>query len=112
DRFGARRIYALSLALWSVVTAAVSLLGLITSPVLVAVTIVFVLRLLLGIFESPAFPANARVATTWFPTAERGRATAVFNSAQYFATALFAPVMGWLTHAFGWRWVFVLLGVL
>ncbi|GHF19944.1 putative glucarate transporter [Amycolatopsis deserti] len=112
DRFGARKIYALSLALWTVVTAAISLVGLITTPVLVAVTIVFALRLLLGVFESPAFPANARVATTWFPTAERGRATAVFNSAQYFATALFAPVMGWITHEFGWRWVFVMLGVL
>lgn len=112
DRFGARRVYALSLALWTMVTAAISLVGLITTPVLVAVTIVFVLRLLLGIFESPAFPANAQVATAWFPTAERGRATAVFNSAQYFATALFAPVMGWITHEFGWRWVFVLLGVL
>jgi D-galactonate transporter len=112
DRFGARRIYAVSLASWTVVTAVISLVGLITTPVLVAVTIVFALRLLLGVFESPAFPANARVATTWFPTAERGRATAVFNSAQYFATALFAPVMGWITHEFGWRWVFVMLGVL
>ncbi|CAM03866.1 ACS family glucarate transporter-like MFS transporter [Saccharopolyspora erythraea NRRL 2338] len=112
DRFGARRVYALILGLWTLVTAAISLVGLITTPVLVAVTVIFVLRLLLGVFESPAFPANARVATAWFPTAERGRATAVFNSAQYFATALFAPVMGWVTHQFGWRWVFVLLGVL
>ena len=36
----------------------------------------------------------------------------MFNSAQYFATAAFAPIMGWLTHQFGWRWVFVMLGVL
>lgn len=111
DRFGARRVYALSLGLWTLVTLAVSAVGLITAPVLVAVSIIFALRLLLGVFESPAFPANARVATAWFPTAERGRATAVFNSAQYFATALFAPIMGWVTHQFGWRWVFVLLGV-
>lgn len=112
DRFGARRIYGASIALWTLVTFLISLVGLITTPVLVTVTIIFVLRLLLGAFECPAFPANARIATTWFPTAERGRATAVFNSAQYFATALFAPIMGWVTHAFGWRWVFVLLGVL
>ncbi|MCX2731465.1 MFS transporter [Saccharopolyspora sp. NFXS83] len=112
DRFGARRVYAFSLVLWTLVTLAVSFVGLITTPVLVAVTIIFLLRLLLGAFESPAFPANARVATAWFPTAERGRATAIFNSAQYFATALFAPIMGWITHQFGWRWVFVMLGVL
>jgi D-galactonate transporter len=112
DRFGARRMYAASLALWTLVTLGVSFVGLVTTPVLVALTILFGLRFALGIFESPAFPANARVATMWFPTAERGRATAVFNSAQYFATALFAPIIGWITHEFGWRWVFVMLGVL
>ncbi|WP_028921284.1 MFS transporter [Pseudonocardia acaciae] len=112
DRYGARRIYGVSIALWTLVTFLISLVGLVTTPVLVTVTIIFGLRLLLGVFESPAFPANARIATTWFPTAERGRATAVFNSAQYFATAMFAPIMGWVTHSFGWRWVFVLLGVL
>jgi len=110
DRFGSRRIYAGSLALWTLVTAATSLVGLITTRVLVALVLVFALRLLLGVFESPAFPANARVATVWFPTAERGMATAVFNAAQYFATVLFAPVMAWVTHEYGWRWVFVLLG--
>lgn len=110
DRFGARRVYAGSLVLWTLVTAATSLVGLITTRVVVALVLVFGLRLLLGVFESPAFPANARVSTVWFPTAERGTATAVFNAAQYFATVLFAPVMAWVTHEYGWRWVFVLLG--
>ena len=112
DRFGARRVYGASIALWTVVTFAISFVGLITLPVVAWVAVIFALRVLLGVFESPAFPANARVTMTWFPTAERGRATAVFNSAQYFATALFAPIMGWITHAFGWRWVFVMLGVI
>ncbi|MGI5132161.1 MFS transporter [Pseudonocardia sp. CA-107938] len=112
DRFGARRVYGASIALWTVVTFALSFVGLVTLPVVVWVAVIFALRVLLGVFESPAFPANARVTMTWFPTAERGRATAIFNSAQYFATALFAPIMGWVTHEFGWRWVFVLLGVI
>ncbi|MQY20878.1 MFS transporter [Nocardia macrotermitis] len=112
DRFGARRVYAGSLALWTLATAATSLAGLITTRVVIALVVMFALRLLLGVFESPAFPANARVATIWFPTAERGQATAVFNSGQYFATVLFAPIMAWVTHEFGWRWVFVLLGAL
>ncbi len=49
---------------------------------------------------------------TWFPTAERGTAAAIFNSAQYFATVLFAPIMGWITHAFGWPHVFTVMGLL
>jgi ACS family glucarate transporter-like MFS transporter len=35
---------------------------------------------------------------------------AVFNSAQYFATVIFAPIMGWLTHAVGWNHVFFFMG--
>jgi MFS family permease len=25
---------------------------------------------------------------------------------------VFAPLMGWLVHAFGWQWVFAVMGVL
>ena len=77
-----------------------------------AVYVMFALRFLLGLVESPAFPANGRIVAAWFPTAERGTATAVFNSAQYFATVLFAPIMGWITHALGWQYVFYFMGVI
>lgn len=112
DRFGAKKVYGLSLMLWSATTFVVGFVGLVSTSVLVSVSILFGLRLILGIVESPAFPANARITTMWFPTKERGRATAVFNSAQYLATAMFAPIMGWMTYSFGWRWGFFLLGIL
>jgi ACS family glucarate transporter-like MFS transporter len=111
DRFGAKKIYGLSLTLWSAVTFVVGFVGLISTPVLVSVSILFGLRLALGFVESPAFPANARITTMWFPTKERGQATAIFNSAQYLATAMFAPLMGWMTFTFGWRWGFFILGI-
>jgi MFS family permease len=44
------------------------------------------------------------------PDQERGTAAAIFNSAQYFATVLFAPIMGWLVHSFGWESVFFVMG--
>ncbi|MFB0974939.1 MAG: MFS transporter, partial [Tolumonas sp.] len=40
----------------------------------------------------------------------RGTAVSIFNSAQYFATVIFAPIMGWLTHAVGWSHVFFFMG--
>ncbi|MGW8370145.1 MAG: MFS transporter, partial [Gammaproteobacteria bacterium] len=40
----------------------------------------------------------------------RGTASAIFNSAQYFATVLFAPIMGWITFTFGWEYVFIVMG--
>src|SRR5205814_1428069 len=42
---------------------------------------------------------------------ERGTASAVFNSAQYFSTALFAPITGAITARLGWRYVFFFMGV-
>jgi ACS family glucarate transporter-like MFS transporter len=47
----------------------------------------------------------------WFPGSERGTASAIFNSAQYFSLVAFAPLMGWLAHSFGWRSVFWVMGL-
>jgi len=63
-----------------------------------------------GLCESPSFPGNARIVAAWFPAKERGTASAIFNSAQYFATVLFAPIMGWITYVYGWQKVFLLMG--
>ncbi|KJK21990.1 glucarate transporter [Burkholderiaceae bacterium 16] len=111
DRFGARRIYACSIFLWSLFTLLQGFIGAFAT-VGAAVTTLFVLRFAVGLAESPAFPANAKVVASWFPTAERGTASAIFNSAQYFAAVLFTPLMAWLTHALGWHHVYLWMGAL
>lgn len=110
DRWGAPRVYGWSIALWSVFTVLQGFVGGFDGRV--AVVLLFGLRLLLGVAEAPSFPANARIVAAWFPTAERGTASAIFNSAQYFATVLFAPIMGWIVHRFGWEQVFWFMGML
>ncbi|OUL73597.1 MFS transporter, partial [Paraburkholderia hospita] len=84
DRFSARRVYAASIFLWSLFTLLQSTMGVLGSGA-AAVTALFVLRFVMGAAEAPAFPANAKVVASWFPTKERGTASAIFNSAQYFA---------------------------
>ncbi|SAK52473.1 d-galactonate transporter [Caballeronia hypogeia] len=110
DRFGARRVYAASIFLWSLFTLLQSSIGLLGSAA-TAVTALFVLRFAMGAAEAPAFPANAKVVASWFPTKERGTASAIFNSAQYFAAVVFTPLMAWLTHEFGWHHVYIVMGV-
>lgn len=110
DRFGSRRVYFFSILLWSLVTGAQSLLAFGSGAT--AVVTLFVLRLMVGFAEAPAFPGNARIVAAWFPACERGTASAIFNSAQYFATVLFAPLMGWITQTFGWPWTYGLMGAL
>ena len=110
DRFGTKRIYAGAIAIWSIFTACQGMVGLITG--LSAVATLFALRFLVGLAEAPSFPGNARLVAAWFPSAERGTASAIFNSAQYFSLVAFAPLMGWLVHSFGWRSVFWVMGAL
>ncbi|SEJ97555.1 MFS transporter [Paraburkholderia diazotrophica] len=108
DRFGSKRVYAASIFIWSLFTV---LQGTVTYlSISLAVSTLFALRFLVGLSEAPSFPANGRIVAAWFPAAERGTASAIFNSAQYFATVLFAPIMGWVTHRFGWPYVFYFMG--
>jgi len=110
DRFGSKRVYVMSILLWSLVTLLQGLVGVV--PAAAAVTVLFGLRFLLGLAEAPSFPGNSRIVSAWFPTAERGTASAIFNSAQYFALVLFSPIMGAITHAYGWRYVFFVMGAI
>jgi ACS family glucarate transporter-like MFS transporter len=108
DRFGSKITYFFSIFLWSVFTMFTGAAGFVAGGT--AVTLLFVLRMMVGAAEAPSFPGNSRIASAWFPTQERGLAAALFNSAQYFATVLFAPIMGWLVHSFGWQSVFYVMG--
>ncbi|MGY4492442.1 MFS transporter [Pseudomonas sp. TE3610] len=108
DRFGSKKVYALSIFTWSLFTVLQGFVG--EFGVSTAVVALFMLRFLVGLAEAPSFPGNARIVAAWFPTAERGTASAIFNSAQYFATVLFAPLMGWIVFTFGWQHVFMVMG--
>ena len=110
DRFGSKITYFFSIFLWSLFTMMMGAVGFFTGAA--AVAVLFGLRLLIGAAEAPSFPGNSRITSAWFPTSERGTAAAIFNSAQYFATALFAPLMGWLIHTFDWQSVFYVMGAL
>jgi ACS family glucarate transporter-like MFS transporter len=108
DRFGSKITYFFSIFLWSLFTMLTGTVGFLSGGA--AVATLFALRLVVGAAEAPSFPGNSRITSAWFPTHERGLASALFNSAQYFATVLFAPIMGWLVHAFGWQSVFFVMG--
>jgi len=108
DRFGTKITYFFSIFLWSLFTLFTGAAGFFTGGA--AVVVLFGLRMLVGASEAPSFPGNSRIASAWFPTHERGLAAAIFNSAQYFATVLFAPIMGWLVHSYGWHSVFYAMG--
>ncbi|AHF78262.1 D-galactonate transporter [Sodalis praecaptivus] len=108
DRYGSKKVYSYSLFFWSLFTFLQGFVGFF--PIAYAAMTLFFLRFMLGFSEAPSFPANARIVAAWFPTRERGTASAIFNSAQYFSLAIFSPLLGWLTYTWGWEHVFTVMG--
>jgi len=110
DRFGSKHVYGVSIVFWSICALLAGFTGYL--PAVAAFYTLFVLRLLSGLAQAPVFPGNGRIVAVWFPTAERGRASAIFNSSQYFALVLFAPIMGWIVHKWGWKQCFWFAGAI
>lgn len=102
DRWGVRRVGRISALLWSVASFAAAI-----AP---GITWFFGARLLLGVSESPTFPANAKALGYWFTRDERGLATAITDAAAKLATAIGVPFIGVLLFYFGWRWSFAATG--
>jgi len=102
DRFGVRRIGIISTVIWSVASFA--------AAISTGVAGMFGARFLLGIGEAPTFPANAKATGYWFPKDERSLATAMFDSAAKFSSAIGIPLLGLLLLNFGWRWNFAATG--
>lgn len=103
DRFGSRWTYGVSLITWSAATMAQGLVG--------SFATLFGLRLAIGAMEAPAFPANSRAVTVWFPARERGLANSIYLCGQYIGTALFTGGLLWLATSWGWRHMFYTTGV-
>jgi len=104
DRLGVRRVGLISTLIWSVASFA--------AAVSTGVGGLFGARFLLGIGEAPTFPANAKATGYWFPINERSLATATFDAAAKFASAIGIPLLGLLLVYFGWRWNFAATGLI
>ncbi|WP_414704401.1 MFS transporter [Pseudomonas sp. UBA4194] len=102
DRFGSRFTYGVSLISWSAVTICQGLAS--------GFATLFGLRLAVGAMEAPAFPANSRAVTVWFPARERGMASSIYVCGQYLGTALFTGALLWLATTYDWRHVFYSTG--
>ncbi|MFJ4156239.1 MFS transporter [Pseudomonas sp. NPDC089752] len=110
DRFGSIRVLGLAIVAWSLFTVVIGTVAMM--PVGLAFLAVFVFRFLVGLAEAPCFPANSKIVSMWFPTAERGTATAIFNSSQYFAAVVFTPLLAWISTRWGWPWIFYVMGAI
>ncbi len=103
DKVGTRAGYTIYLVVWSLAAAAHALAN---SAATFAVA-----RFALGIGESGNFPAAIKTVAEWFPKKERALATGIFNSGSNVGAILAPALVPIITLSFGWRWAFVITGV-
>ncbi|WP_420259286.1 MFS transporter, partial [Kluyvera sp. M-M157-B] len=103
DRFGNKLTYFLALSFWSLFT--------LLHGFAVGLKTLLLCRFGLGVSEAPCFPVNSRVVSAWFPQHERAKATAVYTVGEYLGLACFAPLLFWIMGGFGWRMLFISVGV-
>ena len=103
DKFGPRFLLTCGLSLWS--------LAQLIAGFVQGFGQFFGARLLLGIGEAPQFPTGARVVRDWFHPRDRGLATGIFNCASSLGTAIAVPLLTFLMLSYGWRVMFMIMGV-
>ena len=104
DIIGTRLGLALAVIWWSVVSMLTGFANSILS--------FSVFRFLLGIGEGCNWPGASKTVAEWFPAKERGVAVAIFDSGSSVGGAIAALTVPWVAIFFGWRYAFVLSGVL
>ena len=104
DRFSVYRLLGWGVALWAAATLLSGFVGGFVSLI--------VLRLMLGIGESFAFPASSKIIAEQVPPEGRGMANAAVSMGIALGPALGTLAGGAILASFGWRPVFIIFGLL
>ena len=103
DRLPVYRVYAAGIALWAASTFLTGFAnGLIS---------LIILRVLLGIGESVAFPGSSKMISRHVPAERRGIANAAVGAALAIGPAAGTLAGGLITASYGWRPMFVVFGL-
>ncbi len=102
ERYGAHRVLAAGLIIWASATLLIGLSS--------AFTVLFALRLLLGIGESTGFPCVSKLLASAVPTTSLGTANGIVGFAYLFGPAVGTLLGGMLMANFGWRSAFFVFG--
>src|ERR1017187_10067542 len=103
DRFGERRVLGAGMFLWSVTQTATGLVRGFASFVAT--------RVGLAAGESPFVVSAVKTVNDWFDVRDRATPMGIVNSATTMGQAIAPPILNVTMLAFGWRGMFMLIGI-
>jgi MFS family permease len=104
DRFGPRRVFAASIAWWSLFTA--------LTPLPRSLASLAAVRVLMGMGESGTFPSMNGILVRWFPREEYSRVTGFCWSGGYAGSIVGIPLASAILKVWGWQAIFIAFAVL
>jgi len=104
EKYNVIWVYAIGYFLWSLATA---LTGFTNSY-----TMLFLLRLLLGMSESVAYPSYSKIIAAGFPERQRGVANGLIDAGSKLGPALGMVIGGMILAEWGWRTLFISVGAI
>lgn len=102
DRVGPRWTLFVCGVIWAAATILTGTAG--------SLTMLFMMRLLLGIGEGATFPVATRAMQSWTPPGRRGFAQGITHAFARFGNAVTPPIVAWLIGIVTWRGSFFVLG--
>jgi MFS family permease len=102
ERYGAKRVLAAGVTIWSIATLTTGFAG--------SFVMLLALRVLLGIGESVAFPCASKVLAHAVEVSRLGVANGILSFGYLLGPAVGPLLGGYLMTVFGWRPVFVVFG--
>ncbi|MBV6430920.1 MAG: putative sulfoacetate transporter SauU [Bryobacteraceae bacterium] len=103
ERFSVNLVFGIGFLLWSCATAAT---GMVTG-----FAALLALRVLLGAGESVAYPAYSKILATGFPGRHSGLTNGLIDAGSKLGPAIGTLLGGLLIAKFGWRFLFLALGI-
>jgi MFS family permease len=102
DRYNRVNIVAVSIAIWSGMTALSGLAG--------SFFQLLAARIGVGVGEAGASPPSHSIISDYFPHEERGRAMSIYSVGIYIGILIGFLAGGWINQYFGWRIAFLVVG--
>src|SRR6185437_15207778 len=110
DRWGTAPVLGIASLSWVVLTLIIASLG--RSPLsagtMSAFTLLLIFRFILGVAESPTFPAAARGVAQWIPARHQGSANGIVLGAVGVASAIAPAVLSRVMVHWGWRYALLI----
>ena len=104
ERYGAKRVLAAGVTIWSLATLTTGFAG--------GFAALLALRVLLGVGESVAFPCASKLLANAVDVSRLGVANGILSFGYLLGPAVGTLLGGYLMTVFGWRPVFVVFGAL